>query len=168
MLSSVKESGNAPPVGTRCRVGLKPTSPHSAAGMRVEPPVSLPTAISHMPSTTATAPPEVEPPGMRARSAGLPGVPKCGLTPTPENANSVMLVLATITAPAAQRRLTTTASARAGLPSSSSSFDPARVTSPATSNKSLMVTIAPSSGPSATPVRARLSAASAAARAASA
>ncbi len=43
--------------------------------MRVEPPVSLPMAISHMPSATATAPPEVEPPGMRLRSAGLPGVP---------------------------------------------------------------------------------------------
>lgn len=73
--SSVKESGKAPPIGTRRWLGLKPTMPHSAAGMRVEPPVSEPMAIAHMPSATATAPPEVEPPGMRARSAGLPGVP---------------------------------------------------------------------------------------------
>ena len=43
----------------------------------------------------------------------------------------------------------------------------ARVGSPATSNKSLMLTIAPSSGPSDTPALARASAASAAARAAS-
>ena len=49
--------------------------PQSAAGMRIEPPVSVPMAISHMPSATATPPPEDEPPGTRARSAGLPGVP---------------------------------------------------------------------------------------------
>ena len=55
--------------------------PHNAAGMRIEPPVSLPIAISHMPSAAATAAPEDEPPGTRARSRGLPGVPKCGLAP---------------------------------------------------------------------------------------
>ena len=142
--------------------------PQSAAGARVEPPVSLPMAISHMPSATATAPPEVEPPGTRARSAGLPGVPKCGLVPTPEKANSLMLVLATITAPAARRRRTTGASAVAGLPSSARMREPARVTSPATSNRSLMLTMAPSSGPSARPAAIRASAASAAARALSA
>ena len=69
------DSGKAPSVEMRCRLGLKPTMPQSAAGIRNEPPVSLPMAISHMPSATATAPPEVEPPGMRLRSAGLPGVP---------------------------------------------------------------------------------------------
>jgi len=46
--SSVGDSGNAPSVGTRDLVGLKPTIPHSAAGMRVEPPVSVPIAISHI------------------------------------------------------------------------------------------------------------------------
>jgi len=46
----------------------KPTTPQSAAGIRTEPPVSLPIAISHMPSATATAAPEDEPPGTRARS----------------------------------------------------------------------------------------------------
>ncbi len=67
----------------RWRLGFQPTIPQSAAGARVEPPVSLPMAISHIASATATAPPEVEPPGARARSAGLPGVPKCGLVPMP-------------------------------------------------------------------------------------
>ena len=81
--------------------------------MRVEPPVSVPMAISHMPSATATAAPDDEPPGTRVRSDGLPGVPKCGLAPTPEKANSVMLVLATITAPPARSRRTTGASAAA-------------------------------------------------------
>ena len=74
--------------------------------MRHEPPVSVPIAISHMPSAAAIAAPDDEPPGMRARSAGLPGVPKWGFIPTPEKANSVMLVLATITAPAARSRRT--------------------------------------------------------------
>src|SRR5215467_10696438 len=108
--SSVYDSGNAPSVGTRDLVGLYPTTPQNAAGMRVEPPVSVPIAISHMPSAVATAPPDVEPPGTRARSNGLPGVPKCGLAPTPEKANSLMLVLATITAPAARSRWITGAS----------------------------------------------------------
>ena len=49
--------------------------PHSAAGILVDPPVSVPMAISHMASATATAAPQDEPPGMRLRSAGLPGVP---------------------------------------------------------------------------------------------
>jgi hypothetical protein len=48
--SSVYERGNAPSVGTRDLVGLYPTTPQSAAGTRVEPPVSEPIAISHMPS----------------------------------------------------------------------------------------------------------------------
>jgi hypothetical protein len=62
-------------VGTRYWLGFQPTMPHIAAGMRVEPPVSEPMVISLIPSATATAPPEEEPPGMRLRSAGLPGVP---------------------------------------------------------------------------------------------
>src|SRR5215831_16762690 len=66
MESSEVESGNAPTVGTRCAVGLNPTTPHNAAGMRHEPPVSVPSAPYAMPSLTDTAAPEDEPPGMRA------------------------------------------------------------------------------------------------------
>jgi len=75
--SSVYESGNAPSRGTRRAVGLKPTMPHSAAGWRIEPRVSEPSAMTHMPSACATAAPEEEPPGTRAarRSHGLRGVP---------------------------------------------------------------------------------------------
>jgi hypothetical protein len=73
--SSVYDNGNAPSVGTRNLLGLNPTIPQNAAGARTEPPVSEPIAISHIPSATATAPPEDEPPGTRVRSAGLPGVP---------------------------------------------------------------------------------------------
>jgi len=73
--SSVCESGNAPSVGIRYLLGLNPTRPHKAAGIRVDPPVSVPIEISHMPSATATAAPDEDPPGTLARSAGLPGVP---------------------------------------------------------------------------------------------
>ena len=61
----------------RRAVGLKPVRPHNAAGMRTEPPVSVPRPIAAMPSDTDTAAPEDEPPGMRpvARSQGLFGVP---------------------------------------------------------------------------------------------
>ncbi|MNT21587.1 hypothetical protein D3C72_1569300 [compost metagenome] len=77
-VSSVYDSGNAPVSGTRRAVGLKPVMPHSAAGMRMEPPVSLPSAATASPSATETAAPDDEPPGMRATPsvpAGLAGVP---------------------------------------------------------------------------------------------
>ena len=79
-MSSVGESGSAPSIGTRRAVPLKPTRPCSAAGMRIEPPVSEPSAAQAAPAATDTAPPELEPPGMRGLGsieavAGLSGVP---------------------------------------------------------------------------------------------
>src|SRR6185437_15057213 len=74
-----------------------------------------------------------------------------------------MLVFATMIAPAARNLPTTGASTAAGFPSSARTLEPARVTSPATSKRSLMVTMAPSSGPTEIPDFARASAASAAA-----
>ena len=73
--SSVVDSGVAPSRDTRNWVGLNPGMPHNAAGMRTEPPVSVPSAATAMPSATDTAAPDDEPPGTRLRSAGLPGVP---------------------------------------------------------------------------------------------
>ena len=71
------ESGNAPSRGTRRAVGLNPATPFSAAGMRTDPRVSLPSAITLMPSAAATPAPDDEPPGTRPvlRSQGLRGVP---------------------------------------------------------------------------------------------
>ncbi len=48
-----------------------------AAGIRHEPPVSVPSPTGAMPSATATADPDEDPPGIRpvARSQGLSGVP---------------------------------------------------------------------------------------------
>ena len=40
--------------------------PHEAAGWRIEPPVSVPSASGAMPAATAAAEPPREPPGTRA------------------------------------------------------------------------------------------------------
>ncbi len=53
-----------PSVETTPRVGLIPTIPLSAAGIRPDPAVSVPMARSQIPSATATAEPELEPPEM--------------------------------------------------------------------------------------------------------
>jgi hypothetical protein len=68
-------------VGMRCRLGLADDAANR--GGSHEPPVSEPMAISHIPSAAETTAPDDEPPGTRLRSAGLPGVPKCGLAPMP-------------------------------------------------------------------------------------
>jgi len=133
-VSSVNESGKAPSSGVRDCVLLKPTRAHSAAGTRIEPPVSEPRPATARPSATETAAPDDEPPGMRATaaSAGLRGGPRCGLMPTPENANSVMLVRPMIAAPAWRRRVTAAASCTAGGQPSRST-EPAIVVRPAMS-----------------------------------
>ena len=45
--------------------------PHSAAGWRIEPPVSVPSAHGAEPAATAAALPPLEPPGTRLRSHGF-------------------------------------------------------------------------------------------------
>ncbi len=71
--SRTGDSGKAPASGMRLAVGLKPTMPFSAAGMRMEPPVSEPMAMSQVPSAAETPAPEDEPPGMRLSLVALPG-----------------------------------------------------------------------------------------------
>ena len=60
--SSVRQAGTVPRVGTSPRVGLIATMPWNAAGTRPDPAVSVPTPRSAMPSATATAEPELDPP----------------------------------------------------------------------------------------------------------
>ena len=76
-MSRLGESGTVPVKGTRRAVLLKPTMPHSAAGILSEPPVSEPKPTSAAPVATETAAPEDDPPGMRSIcvSAGFTGVP---------------------------------------------------------------------------------------------
>jgi len=53
--SSVGESGNIPFSDMRPKLGLTPTTPLKAAGMRQEPAVSEPSVAGTIPSATATA-----------------------------------------------------------------------------------------------------------------
>src|SRR5205823_12556341 len=86
-----------------------PTMPHSAAGWRIEPPVSVPSAHGASPAATAAALPPEEPPGTRFRSHGLRTGPKAEFSLEEPIANSSWLVLASRDAPASRRRATTVA-----------------------------------------------------------
>ena len=66
-----REEPRSGAVETRWRCAFRPTSPQQAAGMRSEPPPSLPCAIGTIPDATAAAAPPEEPPGVRAVSHGL-------------------------------------------------------------------------------------------------
>ncbi len=59
---------------TSPRDGLSPTSPHALAGMRSEPPPSLPCATGTTRAATAAAAPPLDPPADRARSHGVRAV----------------------------------------------------------------------------------------------
>ncbi len=68
-------SGKQPSIGTSAKVGLKPTTPQQAAGMRIEPPESLPRPTTASPAATAAAEPPLEPPAMRPGKRGFGTVP---------------------------------------------------------------------------------------------
>src|ERR687893_803890 len=95
-----------------------PTTPHSAAGWRIEPPVSEPRARAAKPAATAAALPPLEPPGTLVGSWGFRVAPNAEFSVDEPMANSSMFVLPTITAPAARRRVTTVASYGGRHPSS--------------------------------------------------
>ena len=82
-------------------VVLRPAIPQNAEGMRIEPPLSEPKAMSAAPVATATAEPLEEPPGTSVGLRGLTGVPKYSLIPDPPCANSTRFALPTSRAPAA-------------------------------------------------------------------
>ena len=67
--------GITPDMSMLPNAGLKPATPQREAGMRIEPPVSLPIAQSHKAAPTAAAEPPDEPPATRPGSAGLRTVP---------------------------------------------------------------------------------------------
>ena len=59
-----------------------PKIPVRDAGMRIDPPPSLPSASGNMPAATATAEPALDPPGVSAGFHGLRVVGKRLLCPT--------------------------------------------------------------------------------------
>src|SRR5438094_10492846 len=91
-------------------VGFRPTTPHMAAGCRIEPPVSDPRATGVSPAATAAADPPLVPPGMRSSAHGLCAGPNAEFSLDDPMANSSQLVLPTTIAPAASSRATTVAS----------------------------------------------------------
>ncbi len=91
---------------TRPRLGLSPTRPQQAAGMRIEPPPSLPCAIGTIPAATAAAEPPEEPPGVRAWSQGLRVTPVWRGSVVGRIPNSGMLVMPMTTKPASRSRRT--------------------------------------------------------------
>jgi hypothetical protein len=60
-----------PRMDTRPYVGFSPTTPQKDAGVRMEPPVSVPSAPKHIWAATAAAEPPDEPPGLRSSAQGL-------------------------------------------------------------------------------------------------
>ncbi len=157
IVSRPSASGTAPSSETAPVAGRSPERPVSAAGIRIEPSVSPPSAMSARPAATAAADPPLEPPAMRDASQGFAVRPKCGLTVVMPQANSWVLVLPTTSAPAARSAATAGAS-RSG--SRRKNDEPARVGSPATSIMSLTPSARPCSGPRAPAGRASSRAAS--------
>ena len=64
-------SGLSGPPEIRPRVGLIPNRPHTLAGIRIEPPPSLPWAAGARPAATAAPAPPLDPPAERVRSQGV-------------------------------------------------------------------------------------------------
>src|ERR1700759_3535860 len=85
--------GMIPVRETRPSVGFRPTRPHQAAGMRTEPPESVPSAPKHMRVATAAAEPLDEPPVTRSGAHGLCTGPKCEEAPLGLTLNSAKLAL---------------------------------------------------------------------------
>ena len=78
--------------------------PVSAAGWRIEPPVSVPIDSGAWKAATAAAEPPLLPPGTRSSAHGLAVGPKAECSVDEPIANSSMLVLPRITAPASRSR----------------------------------------------------------------
>jgi hypothetical protein len=143
-----------------------PTTPHSAAGWRIEPPVSEPSPSGANPAATAAADPPLEPPGTRAVSCGLRVAPNAEFSVELPIANSSRLVLPIGIPPAATTRRTTVASYGGFHPSRMR--DEHVVGIPRVHRLSFSATGTPASGPGSSPRATAASTASAAPRASSA
>ena len=69
--SSELANATTPNRDTRPYVGLRPTVPVSAAGWRMDPPVSVPSAPKTIRAATAAAEPPELPPGLSSRFHGF-------------------------------------------------------------------------------------------------
>src|SRR2546423_14766954 len=92
-----------PTVETSPSDGFSPTTPHAAAGMRIDPPVSVPIVASAMPAARLAPDPPLDPPGDRDGSCGFLAGPNGESSLVVPNAHSCRLVLPTKMAPARRR-----------------------------------------------------------------
>src|SRR5947199_10782089 len=69
--SPLSDSPKSGPTGVRPRVGFRPTRPHQAEGIRIEPPPSVACATGMAREATRAADPPLEPPELRDVSHGL-------------------------------------------------------------------------------------------------
>src|SRR5438270_7196978 len=99
-------------VGTLPNVGFRPAQPQKPTGIRMEPPPSVPSARVVIPSTTATALPPLDPPEVRLSFHGLRVIPVSGLSVTPFQPSSQVVVLPNRTAPLRRNRSTLGSSSR--------------------------------------------------------
>src|SRR5690606_18273773 len=89
-------AGETPLRGIRPNVGFSPKTPQQAAGILMDPPVSVPIATSAKDAATDAAEPLEEPPGISFGKRGLTGVPKASFMPVIPKASSCSFVLPTI------------------------------------------------------------------------
>src|ERR1700730_662906 len=107
MWSRLYPRGTQPDFGTRPKVGINPVTPFHAAGIRMLPPVSVPMPAMMRPEAMPFPVPALDPPGERSRFQGFFGMAK-GLDESGDPmANSDVVSLPVMTAPAALRRATT-------------------------------------------------------------
>src|SRR2546427_4239802 len=78
-------------VGTSPTDGRSPTTPQNEAGMRSEPPRSVPSASTIIPVASAAHPPPLEPPPLNARAPRLRLRPHTSLKVFPPAAHSRQL-----------------------------------------------------------------------------
>ena len=119
--------------------------PHMEAGLRTEPPVSVPSAAGTMPAASATPEPLEEPPGKWLPPHGFTAGGQGRSNDGPPMANSCVASLPIRMPPAALSRAVTGASAAATL--SISTLECAVVGRPAASMMSLRAKGTPCSGP---------------------
>src|SRR6266404_9094516 len=96
------------------KVGFSPKMPQNEAGMRIEPPASVPTASGPIPANTAAALPPLLPPGVRSRFHGLRVTPESGESVSGFQPNSGVVVLPKNSAPAARNLAVAGASSSQG------------------------------------------------------
>ena len=121
-MSNVHETGKTPRFETRPVLGRMPVTPQTAAGMRIEPAVSVPSVPAARSAPIAPPLPPLEPPQMRSGSHGLRAAPRHGLVVIAPKANSCVLSLPSTIAPARRSR-STTAESSAGTLRRSSTFE---------------------------------------------